>query len=313
MKDIEELQEKRIKNKFDLYTTDVLKLYNLHKDIRYQVSLLDSLDVRLSKHAENVANTTNKICNYLNLNQQFIEYVVTCAYIHDIGKIYIPPKIAKKPIDELTNEEFVEYMKHTDIGFNICRKDNILREFLAGPYYHHEKLDGTGFPQGLKSKDIPLEAKIIAVANMYDHLLNDNIYKGERDINNKRSKLEVLIEMRKARINKEIDKTIFKALYKVVKDDAEYEIYNMSIYINHLKNEIDRFKKALKHYNIAKKTKSTNKQEYHEMYTKGFLTSQEIVSETPKYLKDTIEAYHKKIDEYKELKKEFRAIRIFRV
>lgn len=312
MKDIKELQEKKIKKKFDLYTTDVLKVYNLHKDIRYQISLLDSLDVRLSKHSENVANISNKICNYLNLNQKYIEYVVTCAYIHDIGKLYIPPSIAKKPIEELTNEEYIEYMKHADIGFNICRNEENIREFLPGPYYHHERLDGTGFPQGLKGKDIPFEAKIIAVANMYDHLLNDDVYKNPKDINNKKSKLEILSIMRKARINKEIDRTVFSALIKAVKDEVEYEIYNLSIYINHLNNEIDRFKEALKHYNIAMKTKNINKKEYHEMYTKGFLTSREEISETPKYLKDAIEAYQKKMEEYKKLKKEFRAIRTFR-
>lgn len=310
MKDIEDMQD-RIKRKFDLYTTDVLKVYNLHKDIRYQISLLNSLDVKLSKHSENVANISNKICNYLNLNQKFIEYVETCAYIHDIGKLYIPPSIAKKPIEDLTDEEYIEYMKHTEIGFNICRKENNLREFLAGPYYHHERLDGLGFPQGLKDKDIPIEAKIIAVANMYDHLLNDEKYKDEKNINNKRSKLEILTKMKKARTNKEIDRTIFKALVKVVKDEAEYEIYNVSIYINHLKNEIDRFKKALKHYNIAKKAKTNNKKEYHELYIKGFLTSREEVSDTPKYLKEAIEAYNNKQEEYKKLKKEYRAIKRF--
>ena len=198
MKDIEEMQD-RIKRKFDLYTTDVLKVYNLDKDVRYQISLLDSLDARLSKHSENVANISNKICNYLNLNQNYIEYIATCAYIHDIGKLYIPPHIAKKNKKDLTEEEFEEYKKHCEIGFNMCRKENTLRRFLAGPYYHHEELDGSGFPQGLKANQIPFEAKIISVANMYEHLLNEDPFK-------RASKLDVLVEMKKARLNKKIDK-----------------------------------------------------------------------------------------------------------
>lgn len=302
-KDIEEMQD-RIKRKFDLYTTDVLKVYNLPKDLRYQITLLDSLDVRLSKHSENTANIANRICNYLNLNEKFIEYVATCAYIHDIGKLYIPPNIAKKRIKDLTEDEYYEYIKHTEIGYNICRKDNSLKPFLAGPYYHHEELDGSGLPQGLKANQIPFEAKIISVANIYEHLLND-------DPNNRLTKLEILSEMKKLRIKKKIDRIVFRALIKAVQDEAEYEIYNMNIYINHLRNEIQRYKKALSHYNMAKKTKNVSKEEYHVMYTKGYLTSREDPKDTPKYLKDTIEAYEDKKVEFNTLKKEFRAIRRF--
>ncbi len=302
MKDIQEKQDS-IKRKFDLYTTDILKVYNLGKDVRYQISLLDSLDVRLGKHSENVANITNKICNYLNFNQEFIQYVTTCAYIHDIGKLYIPPQIAKKKISELTDEEFNEYKKHCEVGFNICRKENTLREFMAGPYYHHEKLDGSGFPQGLKDKDIPLEAKIIAVANMYEHLLNDGGVK--------ESKIKILTEMKEARKSKAIDKTIFKALLKSVIDETEYEIYNLSVYVESLRSEIDRFKKALKHYNIARKVNNYNRQQYHELYSKGYLTSRESIEEIPDYLKNAIEAYNSKKEELAKLKKEFVSIKYF--
>lgn len=304
MKDIQEMQDK-IKRKFDLYTTDILKVYNLGKDVRYQITLLDSLDIRLSKHSENVANITNKICNYLNLNQEFIQYVTTCAYIHDIGKLYIPPKIAKKKISELTEEELYEYKRHCDIGFNICRKQNVLREFIAGPYYHHEKLDGSGFPQGLKNKDIPIEAKIIAVANMYEHLLNDS---GVRE-----NKVEILSKMKKAIKAKVIDRTVFKALLKSIRDEAEYEIYTLYLYIESLKSEIDRFKKALKHYTIARKVNNYDKQQYHELYSKGYLTSRENIEGIPEYLKNAIEAYNFKKEELAKLKKEYVSIKHFYV
>lgn len=303
MKDVQELQD-NIKRKFDLYTTDVLKVYNLNRDIRYQISLLDSLDLRLSKHSENVANIANRICNYLNLNQRFIEYVATCAYIHDIGKLYIPRSIAKKTVKELDDVELLEYKKHCDIGYNICRKNNILREFLAGPYYHHEKLDGSGFPQGLKEKNIPFEARIIAVANMYEHLLNDDGKPG--------SKFQILKEMRKARIGKVIDKVVFKALVKAIRDEVEYEIYNMNTYIFALKKEEDRYRKALRHYNLSRKTNNPEKEQYHKEYSKGYLTSNEIPEDSAQYLKNTIETYNLKREELAELRRELILIKRFR-
>ncbi len=303
MKSVQEMQDK-IKRKFDIYTSDVLKVYNLNKDIRYQISLLDSLDIRLSKHSENVANIANKLCNYLNLNQNFIEYVATCAYIHDIGKLYIPPSIAKKPIKDLNDEELHEYKKHCDIGFNICRKNNVLNEFLAGPYYHHEELDGSGFPQGLTAKDIPFEAKIIAVANMYEHYLND--------YNGLEKRIDILKEMKQKALRNKIDRVVFKALIKFVRNEMEFEIYNLTTYTISLKNEIDRFNKALKHYNLARKVNNYDKQQYHKLYSKGYLTNRENIEDIPQYLKNAIEAENLKKQELAKLKKEFSQIKRFR-
>ena len=167
---------KEIKEVFDFYDQTYLKSYNLDQAIRYQLNLLDSLDVYTRKHSENVATITCNLCKKLHLSKGFTEYCTICAYLHDIGKLFIPYNILQKP-SQLDPEEYEIMKKHTTLGYKLCIKDRKLRPYHAGPYYHHEALDGTGYPQGLVKKDIPYEAQIIRVADEYDALVHKRQYK----------------------------------------------------------------------------------------------------------------------------------------
>ena len=80
-------------DKIDFYSKTTLKSYNLDETIRYQLSMLDSLDVFTRQHSENVANVTCRLCERLKLNKDFTVYCTTCAYLHDIGKLFIPSSI----------------------------------------------------------------------------------------------------------------------------------------------------------------------------------------------------------------------------
>ena len=165
-----------IKQTFNFYDQTYLKSYNLDKAIQYQLNLLDSLDVYTREHSENVATIVCNLCKKLHLSKGFTEYCVICAYLHDIGKLFIPAEILQKP-SSLTNEEYEIMKKHTTLGYQLCIKDTKLRPYYAGTYYHHEALDGTGYPQGLVKKDIPFEAQIIRVADEYDALVHKRQYK----------------------------------------------------------------------------------------------------------------------------------------
>ena len=136
---------KEIKEVFDFYDQTYLKSYNLDQAIRYQLNLLDSLDVYTRKHSENVATITCNLCKKLHLSKGFTEYCTICAYLHDIGKLFIPYNILQKP-SQLDPEEYEIMKKHTTLGYKLCIKDRKLRPYHAGPYYHHEALDGTGYP-----------------------------------------------------------------------------------------------------------------------------------------------------------------------
>ena len=164
------------KEEFNFYSPTALKSYNLDKTMRYQLNMLDSLDVFTRRHSENVANLTCRMCEYLHCSQKFTIYATICAYLHDIGKMFIPPSILQKP-GPLTDEEYEVMKTHTTIGYNMCMKDLKLRPYAAGPLYHHEALNGTGYPNGYKKKDIPIVGQIIRVADEYDAIVSKRQYK----------------------------------------------------------------------------------------------------------------------------------------
>lgn len=103
-----------IKKTFDFYGKTTLKSYNLNSTMRYQLGLLDSLDAFTRAHSENVANLTCKLCEKLRLNQDFTIYCTMCAYLHDLGKLFIPPKVLQKQ-GALTDEEYKIIKTHTTL------------------------------------------------------------------------------------------------------------------------------------------------------------------------------------------------------
>lgn len=263
------------KEEFNFYSPTALKSYNLDKTMRYQLNMLDTLDVFTRKHCENVANLTCRICEYLRCSQKFTIYATTCAYLHDIGKLFIPPVILQKP-GALTDEEYNIMKTHTTIGYNICMKDLKLRPYADGALYHHEGLDGSGYPNGAKKKDIPYVAQIIRVADEYDAIVSKRQYKTHISIS---ETLKILIKDSNPSENSsyirpialdhlskdfkigKIDKRALKALFKVVIDDTNYEITCVLEYVDYLKEQIKRLEE-IDNYNLkrekAKKEKDKN-------------------------------------------------------
>lgn len=258
---------------FDFYDKTSLKSYNLDKQMRYQLDMLDTLDVFTRRHSENVANLVCRICEYLHCNKGFIEYCTICAYLHDIGKLFIPPAILQKP-SKLTDEEFEVMKTHTTLGYNMCMKDLKLRPYAAGPLYHHEALNGSGYPQGLTKKDIPYEGQIIRVADEYDAIVSKRQYKSHIGISDT---LKIIIDNTKPSTSPEYSDAlnhmaenvrlgkdnpiIVRALFKVVIDDIEYEIYCTQGYVEKLESDIKRIKQMLKYKSkmeMAKKEKDKN-------------------------------------------------------
>ncbi len=286
-----------LNNTFNFYDSTYIKSYNLNKSIKYQLNLLDSLDLFTRKHSENVATITCNLCKKLHLSRSFTEYCTTCAYLHDVGKLFIPAEILQKP-SKLTDEEFEIMKTHTTLGYKLCIKDEKLRPYYAGPYYHHECLDGTGYPQGLFENEIPYEAQIIKVADEYDALVNKRQYKSHIGVS---ESLKIIIERTKpspeaipntkySKLGKN-NKTIVKKLLKVVIDDIEYEISCTDNYVKHLSKEIERYE-TIKNY--LRKSNSTNNQKkktYFEEYAKLYLAKDESLSDYEKLHEEALEAY----------------------
>lgn len=259
---------------FDFYDKTSLKSYNLNESMRYQLNMLDRLDVFTRKHCENVANLTCRLCEYLHCNKGFTAYCTICAYLHDIGKLYIPSEILQKP-SKLTDEEYEIMKTHTTIGYKICMEDLQLRPYAAGPLYHHEALNGSGYPNGLTKKDIPYEGQIIRVADEYDAIVSKRQYKSHIGISDT---LKILIE--NAQPPKKTDESynnpnikdkrygknnpaIVRTLFKVVIDDIIYEISSTQSYVDELKDELKRFDQINKYKEKMEKAKKEKDKNYY--------------------------------------------------
>lgn len=288
--------------KFDFYSKVVIKSYNLDSQIRYQLKMLDSLDAYTRKHSENVANITCRLCEHLKMDKGFTVYTTTCAFIHDIGKLFIPPEILQKP-SKLTDEEYGVIKTHTSIGYRMCMEDKKLRPYAAGPYYHHEALNGKGYPNGLKEKQIPYEAQIIRVADEFEAITSKRQYKthvgisdtlkivarnSDPDQEPKLWGLKFLSD--EVRLGK-IDKKIVKALFKVVIDDTEYEIVAREEYLKFLKDEIKRMEEAYQFYEKMMGSVSDSKREYYRQGVDMYLKNHELVDKCPEMLEEFKEAY----------------------
>lgn len=288
---------------FDFYDKTSLKSYNLDKTMQYQLSILGSLDMFTRQHSENVASIVCRICKYLHLTQNFTEYCTICAYLHDIGKQFIPANILQKQ-SALTEEEFKIMKTHTTIGHKICMDDLKLRPYAAGTLYHHEALDGSGYPNGLTKDDIPYEAQIIRVADEYDAIVSKRQYKSHIGIEDT---LKILINETENGKNNPI---IVKALIKVIIDDSEYEISCIMDYLKDLKVEIKRLEQIEKYDKKRLSSKTEDKQNYYLNGMKCLLTGQEtvenyaeILNSYKNILKTKSEQIDKLFGEIKTLKK----------
>jgi HD-GYP domain-containing protein (c-di-GMP phosphodiesterase class II) len=128
------------------------------------------------KHAERLAELSTRVGRMLNLMEKDLGELQLLGMLHDIGKIGIDDKILNKP-GKLTEEEWVIMKRHPEIGYRIARASHKLARIADYILTHHERWDGTGYPKGLKGNDIPLLSRILAVADAYDAMTEDRVYR----------------------------------------------------------------------------------------------------------------------------------------
>lgn len=157
------------------------RLYSELRETFYETvfALADTIEKRdpyTGGHTRRVMEYSIAIGEEMGLNRDEIEKLKLSAILHDIGKIGIRDSVLLKE-DKLTNEEFEIIKKHTIYGDEILGHLKRLEEISPGVKYHHEKYDGTGYPEGLKGEQIPLIARIIAVADTFDAMTTDRPYR----------------------------------------------------------------------------------------------------------------------------------------
>lgn len=309
---------------FDFYNAANLKAYNLNDTMRYQLSILDRMDPITKKHSESVANLVCRICEYLGFNWQATIHSTMNAYLHDVGKLAIPPEIINKP-GKLNEEEFAIMKSHTLKGHAICMKDINLRPYSDGALYHHEALNGTGYPNGVTKKDIPFVAQIIRVADEYDAITAKRQYKTHVDIS---ETLKILIKETKPEENLKlvaldhlntdrklgkINPRILKILFKVVIDDIIYEIACVHEYMDYLKSEIKRLEAVEKYFIKMQNAKKEKDKNYFLEGIKFMLSQGETVENFHNVLNEYINAYKAKEEVVAKLNKEIKIIKKLKV
>jgi putative nucleotidyltransferase with HDIG domain len=149
--------------------------------IQMLAGAVDEKDPYTRGHSDRVTRYSVLIAREMGMDEDFIEIVRVSAQLHDVGKIGIEDRILKKP-GALTSEEFEIMKTHTTKGANILRPVAQLKEMIPGIELHHESLDGRGYPHGLKEDDIPVLARIIAVADTFDALTTNRPYQQAKEI-----------------------------------------------------------------------------------------------------------------------------------
>ncbi len=160
--------------------------------IRTMMNSLDAKDPYTCGHSDRVAQYARIIAENLGIPDDECEKIYVTGLVHDIGKVGVPDHILKKP-GRLTDEEFDEIKKHPRIGYMILQHLSAFSYVLPGVLHHHESMDGTGYPDQLKGEDIPLHARILAVADAYDAMTSTRPYRDGMPV---RKAVSILLEGR---------------------------------------------------------------------------------------------------------------------
>jgi len=201
----------------------------LSETIKKQIARMDELDIYTSKHIHSVPQIVANICRKMGYSEEQIRFCVQCAYLHDIGKIFIPSKILQKE-GALTDEEFKIMQSHTTAGARLCEAIPEISQYSNAARYHHENNDGSGYPEGITR--IPMEAQIVKVADIYDALINKRQYKEKIDM------IKSLEILKTSLIDKNLaNRQVFAALLDVILDNTNLTD-NERIVVNKMKLEI---------------------------------------------------------------------------
>ncbi len=144
--------------------------------IRMLANSIAAKDGYTGKHVERVARYSLDLAKKSGVPEEDWNTIEMGALLHDIGKIGVPESVLLKPA-ALTKEEYDVIKRHPDVGVEICQPLNFLKDVLKVIHYHHERYDGGGYPKGLKGEDIPLEARIVSIADAYDAMTSDRPYR----------------------------------------------------------------------------------------------------------------------------------------
>jgi HD-GYP domain-containing protein (c-di-GMP phosphodiesterase class II) len=194
--------------------------------VKALAAAIDGKDKYTRGHSERVSRFSVAIGQQMKLGADELETLRISSLLHDVGKIAIDDAILKKP-SALTDAEFEIMKTHPQRGYKIMAHIPAMKEFLPGMYMHHEMVNGEGYPQGLRGDEIPLQAKIISVADTFDAMTTDRPYQKGMD-------LEVALNRIKTFVGTRYDGKVVEALVQAC---ASGQIRTPGVHPNSLKPE----------------------------------------------------------------------------
>lgn len=182
-------------------------------------NIIDAKDEYTKGHSYRVAEYSSLLAREIGYDDEKVANVKYIGLLHDIGKIGIPDSILNKP-GKLNDSEYAIMRKHAEIGGNILSGNNMINGMDEGAKYHHERYDGRGYPQGLKGEEIPEVARIIGIADSYDAMTSNRVYR--KALSN-----ETVIEELKRCSGTQFDPKLAEIFVKMIGegrfDDIRYE------------------------------------------------------------------------------------------
>ena len=176
---------------------------------------VDAKDPYTEGHSERVAENARLIAERMGFKQKRCREIYYSALLHDIGKCYVPDEILKKP-SRLTDEEFATIKKHTIWGAEMVGNYKSIPEARDAALYHHERYDGKGYPTGRAGEDIPLIGRIICVADSYDAMNSNRVYR-------KKLSREVIVDELKKNSGTQFDPKIVDIFLQILGETPEEE------------------------------------------------------------------------------------------
>lgn len=204
---------------YDLLQKD----FNSELDGMYNViislaNIVEAKDTYTEGHTRRVSSLSKMIASKMSFTDEQLINIELAGIVHDIGKVSTPDHILNKP-GRLTNEEFNIIKEHPEIGERILKPLTSMKSILHPIRHHHEKLDGSGYPDGLKGDDIKMETRILAVADIFDALYTDRPYKNKFTME---KTLSILKE--EADLNK-LDKGVVQVISDLIDSGQVFTIY----------------------------------------------------------------------------------------
>lgn len=176
------------------------------------VKIMEAKDPYTAGHSVRVAEYSEKIARKLRLNEYDVEVLINLANLHDIGKVQIDLSVLNKP-GRFYKSDWEEVKRHPKVGYEIVKEIVFLKNAAKAILYHHERMDGKGYPSGIKGEEIPLFAKILSVADAYDAMTTDRPYRPAL------TQKEAIREL-KVHADKQFDRKISSVMIEIIKEES---------------------------------------------------------------------------------------------